>query len=149
VIDQRIAFPRLKEKLDDEPAVVSACVSVICELSRRNPKSYLPLAPQFFGLLTSAGHNWMLIKIVKLFAALTPLEPRLVKKLVPPLLETIQKTRAMSLMYECIQTVIDGGMVPALGTPEADTPIMKQLVAVCADKLRLLIDAEDQNRMQD
>ena len=62
----RVAFPRLKERLeDDDISVVSASVNVICELSRRNPKSYLPLAPLLFGLLDSQT-NWMLIKIVKL-----------------------------------------------------------------------------------
>ncbi|RKO87176.1 Clathrin/coatomer adaptor, adaptin-like protein, partial [Blyttiomyces helicus] len=63
----RIAFPKLREKLNDQdPSVVSAAVNVICELARKNPKSYLPLAPQLYGLLTSSTNNWMLIKIIKL-----------------------------------------------------------------------------------
>lgn len=64
----RVAFPRLREKLEeDQTSVVSACVSVICELARKNPAAYLKLVPPLFNLLTGAGHNWMLIKIVKLF----------------------------------------------------------------------------------
>uniref|UniRef100_A0A673A153 AP-3 complex subunit delta domain-containing protein n=1 Tax=Sphaeramia orbicularis TaxID=375764 RepID=A0A673A153_9TELE len=75
----RPAFPRLKEKLEDpDPGVQSAAVNVICELARRNPKNYLSLAPLFFKLMTSSTNNWVLIKIIKLFGALTPLEPRLV-----------------------------------------------------------------------
>eukprot|EP01094_Clydonella_sp_ATCC50884_P020285 TRINITY_DN4190_c0_g1_i2.p1 TRINITY_DN4190_c0_g1~~TRINITY_DN4190_c0_g1_i2.p1 ORF type:complete len:275 (+),score=107.57 TRINITY_DN4190_c0_g1_i2:99-827(+) len=63
----RPSFPRLKEKLEDpDPAVVSAAVNVICELARKNPKNYLPLAPIFFKLLTTSNNNWMLIKIIKL-----------------------------------------------------------------------------------
>jgi AP-3 complex subunit delta-1 len=54
----------------------SAAVNVICELARKNPKNYLSLAPTFFKLMTSSTNNWMLIKIIKLFGALTPLEPR-------------------------------------------------------------------------
>ena len=103
----RPAFPRLKEKLEDpDPGVQSAAVNVICELARKNPKNYLSLAPIFFKLMTSSTNNWMLIKIIKLFGALTPLEPRLGKKLIEPLTNLIHSTSAMSLLYECINTVI-------------------------------------------
>lgn len=50
----------------------------------------------------------MRIKIIKLFAALCPLEPRLAKKLVEPLTDLIHSTPAMSLLYECISTVLVG-----------------------------------------
>lgn len=49
--------------------VVAASVNVICELARRNPRDYLPLAPQLFHLLTTSSNNWMLIKIIKLASA--------------------------------------------------------------------------------
>jgi AP-3 complex subunit delta len=73
----RVAYPRLREKLDDEDtcfpshnglmiAVVSATVNVICELARKNPKNYLALAPQLFNLLTTSNNNWMVIKVIKL-----------------------------------------------------------------------------------
>ena len=66
----RTAWPRLREGLnDDDPSVVNATVNVICELARKNPRNYLPLAPQLFGLLTTsktANNNWMTIKIIKL-----------------------------------------------------------------------------------
>uniref|UniRef100_A0A7N6BN43 AP-3 complex subunit delta-1 n=1 Tax=Anabas testudineus TaxID=64144 RepID=A0A7N6BN43_ANATE len=88
----RPAFPRLKEKLEDpDPGVQSAAVNVICELARRNPKNYLSLAPLFFKLMTSSTNNWVLIKIIKLFGALTPLEPRLGKKLIEPLTNLIHR----------------------------------------------------------
>ena len=74
----RPAFPRLKERLeDDEQGVQCAAVNVICELARKNPKNYLALAPLFFKLMTTSSNNWMLIKIIKLFGALCPLEPSL------------------------------------------------------------------------
>jgi AP-3 complex subunit delta-1 len=47
-------------------AVVSAAVNVICELARKNPKNYVPLAPTLFKILTTSQNNWMLIKIIKL-----------------------------------------------------------------------------------
>lgn len=52
--------------LSTYPAVVASTVNVICELARKNPRNYLPLAPTFFKLLNSLSNNWTLIKIVKL-----------------------------------------------------------------------------------
>lgn len=60
----RLSFDRLKERLEDEnQGVVSAAVYVVCELAAKNPKNYLPLAPQFFKILTSSTNNWVLIKV--------------------------------------------------------------------------------------
>lgn len=61
---------RLRERLADEDVgVVSATVNLICELARKDPGTYLPLAPELFGLLTGSTNNWMLIKIIKLVSA--------------------------------------------------------------------------------
>ncbi|XP_041360282.1 AP-3 complex subunit delta-1-like isoform X2 [Gigantopelta aegis] len=130
----RPAFHRLKEKLEDpDPGVQSAAVNVICELARKNPKNYLSLAPLFFKLMTSSTNNWVLIKIIKLFGALTPLEPRLGKKLIEPLTNLIHSTSAMSLLYECINTVIAG------------IPNHTASIQLCVQKLRILIEDSDQN----
>lgn len=130
----RPAFPRLKEKLEDgEPGVQSAAVNVICELARKNPKNYLSLAPLFFKLMTSSTNNWMLIKIIKLFGALCPLEPRLGKKLLEPLTNLIHSTSAMSLLYECINTVVSG------------LPQHNPSIQLCVSKLRILVEDSDQN----
>ncbi|XP_059146899.1 AP-3 complex subunit delta-1-like isoform X2 [Physella acuta] len=130
----RPAFPRLKEKLEDpDPGVQSAAVNVICELARKNPKNYLSLAPLFFKLMTTSTNNWVLIKIIKLFSALTPLEPRLGKKLIEPLTNLIHSTSAMSLLYECINTVIAG------------IPNHTASIQLCVQKLRILIEDSDQN----
>ncbi|KAI8984777.1 adaptin N terminal region-domain-containing protein [Mycotypha africana] len=137
----RLSFPRLKEKLEDpDPSVISAVVSVICELARKNPKNYLSLAPHLFKLLTTSSNNWMLIKIIKLFASLTPLEPRLIKKLLPPLTTLIQTTPAMSLLYECIYTVITGGFLEAAGAENGHA-----LAKTCTTKLRKFLEDPDQN----
>ena len=104
-------------------------VSVICELARKNPKNYLSLAPIFFKLLTT----WMLIKIIKLFAALTPLEPRLGKKLVEPLTTLINSTSAMSLLYERIHTII------------IEMPNHSAAMQLCVSKFTLFIEDNDQN----
>uniref|UniRef100_A0A8C4J388 AP-3 complex subunit delta-1 n=1 Tax=Dromaius novaehollandiae TaxID=8790 RepID=A0A8C4J388_DRONO len=121
----RPAFPRLKEKLEDpDPGVQSAAVNVICELARRNPKNYLSLAPLFFKLMTSSTNNWVLIKIIKLFGALTPLEPRLGKKLIEPLTNLIHRyvtTNTALFIQHCAS------------------------IQLCVQKLRILIEDSDQN----
>ncbi|CAH3027442.1 unnamed protein product [Porites evermanni] len=128
----RPAFPRLKEKLEDsEPGVQSAAVNVICELARKNPKNYLSLAPLFFKLMTNSTNNWMLIKIIKLFGALCPLEPRLA--FFNDLVLFPCSTSAMSLLYECINTVVSG------------LPHHTASIQLCVSKLRILIEDPDQN----
>uniref|UniRef100_A0A8C3L2B5 AP-3 complex subunit delta-1 n=1 Tax=Chrysolophus pictus TaxID=9089 RepID=A0A8C3L2B5_CHRPC len=125
----RPAFPRLKEKLEDpDPGVQSAAVNVICELARRNPKNYLSLAPLFFKLMTSSTNNWVLIKIIKLFGALTPLEPRLGKKLIEPLTNLIHRYVWQVLL--CSLRVAWPFFFP---------------FQLCVQKLRILIEDSDQN----
>jgi AP-3 complex subunit delta-1 len=68
------------------------------------------------------------------FASLTPLEPRLSKKLVEPLSHLLTTTRATSLLYECISTITSG---------MAD---QVNLLKVCAEKLKRFLEDPDQNR---
>ncbi|EPQ60168.1 Adaptor protein complex AP-3 delta subunit [Gloeophyllum trabeum ATCC 11539] len=132
------AMSRLREKLEDTDAgVVAATVNVMCELARRNPHDYLPLAPHFFRLLTTSSNNWMLIKLVKIFGSLSPFEPRLVKKLQPPITELISTTPAISLLYECVHTCIIGGMLQG--------PSGNSLARLCVSKLATFLQDSDQN----
>jgi len=137
----RPAWPKIKERLLDEnedSSVTSAIVNVVCELGWRRPQDFLPLAPRLFELLTAGGNNWMAIKIIKLFSTLTPLEPRLVKKLLPPLTSIIKTTPAMSLLYECINGIIQGGIIEAAGgTTEGD-----EVARLCVNKLRAMLVVE-------
>ncbi|KAH9910020.1 Adaptor protein complex AP-3 delta subunit [Xylariomycetidae sp. FL2044] len=139
----RAAWPKIKERLMDkneDPSVTAAIVNVICELGWRRPQDFLPLAPRLFELLVDSGNNWMAIKLIKLFATLTPLEPRLVRKLLPPLTEIIQTTPAMSLLYECINGIIQGGI---LGSGD-DTDGREEIASLCVNKLRgmVMIDGD-------
>lgn len=129
---------RLKEKLEDpDPGVVAATVNVLCELARKNPRDYLLLAPQLFHLLTTSSNNWMLIKTIKLFGALSPYEPRLVKKLQPPITDLISTTPAISLLYECVHTCITGNMLQGASG--------YSLARTCVSKLAAFIQDTDQN----
>nr|CAD37022.1 conserved hypothetical protein [Neurospora crassa] len=145
----RAAWPKIKERLMDkheDPSVTAAIVNVVCELGWRRPQDFLPLAPRLFELLVDGGNNWMAIKLIKLFATLTPLEPRLVRKLLPPLTDLIRTTPAMSLLYECINGIIQGGI---LGDSEDDG--REEIASLCVSKLRGMItfngDANSFNRI--
>eukprot|EP00761_Pharyngomonas_kirbyi_P012792 gb/GECH01012819.1/.p1 GENE.gb/GECH01012819.1/~~gb/GECH01012819.1/.p1 ORF type:complete len:1117 (+),score=330.82 gb/GECH01012819.1/:1-3351(+) len=131
----RPSFPNIREKLEDnDPGTVSASVNVVCELARRNPKNYLGLAPLLYRLLTTTNeNNWMKIKIVKLFASLTPIEPRLGKKLVEPMTSIINSTPAKSLLYECLNTVTTGMLDHV------------SVVRLAVDKLKTFVMDPDQN----
>ncbi|TPX08724.1 uncharacterized protein E0L32_009786 [Thyridium curvatum] len=140
----RAAWPKIKERLmdnEEDPSVTAAIVNVVCELGSRRPHDFLPLAPRLFELLVDGGNNWMAIKLIKLqFATLTPLEPRLVRKLLPPLTDLIRTTPAMSLLYECINGIIQGGI---LGSGD-DVSGTEEIASLCVSKLRgmVMIDGD-------
>lgn len=105
------------------------------------------------------------------FGALTAIEPRLGKKLIEPLTNLIHRqvakiisflllldfvrscfefpinyfflcsTSAMSLLYECINTVIAVLISISSGMPNHSASIQ-----LCVQKLRILIEDSDQNR---
>lgn len=103
----RVCFKRLVENLDSsDPVLVSAVVGVFCELSFKDPRSYLPLAPEFYKILVDSKNNWLLIKVLKIFAKLAALEPRLAKRIVEPICDHMKRTGAKSLLFECIRTVV-------------------------------------------
>ncbi|KAH6606327.1 hypothetical protein Trco_005480, partial [Trichoderma cornu-damae] len=134
----RAAWPKIKDRLMDpneDPSVTAAIVNVVCELGWRRPHDFLPLAPRLFELLVDGGNNWMSIKLIKLFATLTPLEPRLVRKLLPPLANIIRTTPAMSLLYECINGIIQGGILDNAD----DIAGADEIATLCVNKLRGMI----------
>ncbi|XP_040999363.1 AP-3 complex subunit delta-like [Juglans microcarpa x Juglans regia] len=103
----RVCFKRLVENLDSsDPQILAAVVGVFCELASQDPGSYLPLAPEFYRILIDSKNNWVLIKVLKIFAKLAPLEPRLAKRVVEPICDHLRRTGAKSLMFECIRTVV-------------------------------------------
>ena len=57
------------------------------------------------------------------------------RKLLPPLTELIRTTPAMSLLYECINGIIQGGI---LGSPD-DISGREEIASLCVDKLRSMI----------
>ncbi|XP_020588457.1 AP-3 complex subunit delta [Phalaenopsis equestris] len=102
----RTFLPKLVEALSPSSPLLSAAAGVFCELvSSGDPRPYLPLAPDFHRILLECRNNWVLIKIIKIFARLIVLEPRLTRKLVDPICELMRRSPAKSLVFECLRLV--------------------------------------------
>lgn len=135
-------LPKLEEKLEDpDQGVQSSVINVICELARRNPKDFLHLEGTLYKLMESSSNNWMLIKIIKLFSALTPLEPRVGEKIIAPLENLAHSTSAMSVLYETICTIM-AILTSPTKIPKSKASAYRQL---CVQKLRIFIEDSDQN----
>ncbi|KAH3686383.1 hypothetical protein WICPIJ_002636 [Wickerhamomyces pijperi] len=108
----RAHLDQLVEKLEDEDeAVVTATITVFCELSKKTPTLLVPLAPRLYQLLQNTNNNWMLIRLLKLFSSLCLIEPRLKQKLLSPVLQLMSKTKASSLVFECVNCLVQGDMI--------------------------------------
>ncbi|KAH3903448.1 related to AP-3 complex subunit delta [Saccharomycodes ludwigii] len=125
-------FEAFVEKLHDEDtSVVSATVSVICELCKINPQPFMKLLPLFYDMLIEIDNNWIIIRLLKLFTTFCKQEPKLRLKLLPKVLNLIEKTTATSLIYESINCIVKGGMLTA---DDVDTAvqILELLTKFCA-----------------
>ncbi|CAD5173250.1 unnamed protein product [Musa acuminata subsp. malaccensis] len=93
--------------LSSDPRAVSAAIGAFCELALAapDPSPYLPLAPEFYRLLVDSRNNWVTIKVLKIFARLAPLEPRVAARIVDPVCQLLRRFTAKSLVFECIRTV--------------------------------------------
>lgn len=108
----RAHLDNLAERLNDEDeSVVTATVTAVCELSKKTPTLLVPLAPRLYELLKGTNNNWMLIRLLKLFSSLCLVEPRLKQKLLMPVLELMSKTKASSLVFECVNCLVQGDMI--------------------------------------
>lgn len=141
----RLTFDKIQECLEDQnPSVVSCAVNVITELSDKNPKNYLHLAPAFFQLLTTSSNNWMLIKVVKLLGSLVPEEPRLARKLLEPLADIVRNTKAKSLLFESVHTITL--CLPYCRRNDGTMPTnVPEIVTLCAETLQSFVNESDQN----
>jgi AP-3 complex subunit delta-1 len=136
----RLNFNRIIEKLDDEDvAVVSATVNVVCEISKKNPNIFISYLPKFFTILEETKNNWLSIRILKLFQSLSKVEPRMKKKILPTILNLMLDTKASSLIYECINCIINGQMLSPDSTKDRET------AKICIKKLMDFFQTKDSN----
>ncbi|CEL99404.1 unnamed protein product [Vitrella brassicaformis CCMP3155] len=130
----RSSFGRLRERLgDDDQGVLTSVINTLLELARKNAKNYLSLVPQLYHILTNTTNNWLIIKMLKLFQLLCPLEPRLPPKLLEPLTLILTQTKAKSVEYEAIRLIL------------RVMPSDIQLVKTAIDRLRNFVDSVDKN----
>lgn len=130
-------FDKFAAKLeDDDTSVLSAMVSVICELSKQNPKPFVQLSPILYEILVTISNNWIIIRLLKLFTNLSKIEPKLRPKLLPKILELMDSTMATSVLYESINCIVKGNM---LDEQDYDTAVC------CLDRLHNFCDSSDPN----
>lgn len=105
-------FDKFVQKLQDEDmSVVSATVSVICELSKKNPMPFVQLSPLLYEMLINVDNNWITIRLLKLFTNLSQVEPKLKGKILPKVLELMEKTVATSVIYESVNCIVKAHML--------------------------------------
>ncbi|OBA24310.1 Adaptor protein complex AP-3 delta subunit [Metschnikowia bicuspidata var. bicuspidata NRRL YB-4993] len=136
----KAALPRVIEKLDDpDVAVVSATITVVCEISKKHPSFFLAYLPKFFTILEDTSNNWLIIRILKLFQSLLKIEPRMKKRIMPSIVSLMSKTDATSLIYESINCIVDGSMI----SPESSRD--KEVAKMCIDHLLKFFHQNDSN----
>lgn len=136
----RANFTRIIDKLDDtDIAVVSATINVICEISKKNPKIFINYLPKFFKILEETKNNWLIIRILKLFQSLSKVEPRMKKKILPSIIDLMTKTQASSLIYECINCIVNGAML------SPDSSKDKETAKLCLEQIMKFFETKDSN----
>ena len=130
-------FEKFTSKLeDDDTSVLSATVSVICELSKHNPAPFIKLSPLLYEILFTTDNNWMIIRLLKLFTNLSKIEPKLKARLLPNILELMDSTTATSVIYEAVNCIVTGEMLDA---DDYDTAVQ------CLDRLGKFCESQDPN----
>lgn len=130
-------FDQFAAKLEDSDiSVVSATVTVICELSKKNPAPFLPLSPLLYQILVEIDNNWIIIRLLKLFTNLSRFEPKLVPKLLPKIIELMESTSATSVIYESINCIVKGNMIE---------PDDYNTTMFCLEKLHRFCSSQDPN----
>ncbi|KAK6455184.1 adaptin N terminal region-domain-containing protein [Scheffersomyces xylosifermentans] len=136
----RVNFQRIIDMLDDtDVSVVSATVNVICEISKKNPNIFINYLPKFFTILEDTKNNWLIIRILKLFQSLSKVEPRMKKKILPTILDLIVRTQASSLIYECINCIVNGNML------SPDSSKDKETAKICIKQIMDFFKTKDSN----
>eukprot|EP00927_Polykrikos_kofoidii_P073534 TRINITY_DN6956_c0_g1_i1.p1 TRINITY_DN6956_c0_g1~~TRINITY_DN6956_c0_g1_i1.p1 ORF type:complete len:1101 (+),score=233.56 TRINITY_DN6956_c0_g1_i1:113-3304(+) len=130
----RTSFPKLKERLGDEDqGVLTAAVNTFLELARKNARNYLSCVPQLYHVLVNTTNNWLSIKVLKVFQLLCPLEPRLPAKMVEPLTNLLNTTKAQSVEFEAIRCTV------------RTMPEGTALMALAIEKLQAFLNSSDRN----
>ncbi|KAH0789014.1 Adaptin N terminal region family protein [Histomonas meleagridis] len=130
----RPGFTTLKSRLDDgDNSVVFAALSVMCELCAHNVQNFVGLIPKFHKMLESSSSNWVSLRLIHLLRMLSAVEPRLPKKLISPFTTILETTSSITVLFECVRTIID-------------IPITNPILLVYAtQRMQAFLEHEDNN----
>jgi AP-3 complex subunit delta-1 len=133
----QLVKPKLQSMLGDaSETVVMAAVTVYSELIQEDAQAHVSISPLLFQILTNARtRNWVNIKILRMLVPLCQVEPRLIKKVLPPVTLLLQESPALSLVSECVSLLLELDITK-------DTPALS---ALCIEKLKMMIEHRDQN----
>ena len=104
----RPGFTALRNRLDDTDLfVVFSALTVMSELCAHNPQNFVGMIPKFHKMLETAPTNWITVRLITILRMLCSVEPRLPKKLVPPFTTILETTNSITVLFECVRTIID------------------------------------------
>lgn len=72
---------------------------------------FVQLSPLLYEMLINVDNNWITIRLLKLFTNLSQVEPKLKGKILPKVLELMEKTVATSVIYESINCIVKAHML--------------------------------------
>lgn len=104
----RPGFTALRNRLDDtDLSVVFSALTVMSELCAHNPQNFVSMIPKFHKMLETAPTNWITVRLITILRMLCSVEPRLPKKLVQPFTTILETTSSITVLFECVRTIID------------------------------------------
>ena len=86
--------------------VISVQLSSLYEVLKQDPSQFPIMLKPLYEVFDKTRNNWLLIKTIKMFQKLVPLEPRLTKKLSEPFYKLLTQTTSKTIEYELSYTVI-------------------------------------------
>ena len=105
----------------------------------RRIQIYLLITCQNFCNFGGYKNNWLIIRILKLFQSLSKVEPRMKKKILPSIIDLMVKTQASSLIYECINCIVNGNMLSHDSYKDQET------AKLCVNQLMNFFKTRDSN----
>ena len=104
----RPGFTTLLSRLDDaDTSVVFSALTVMSELCAHNVQNFVQLIPKFHKMLEASTSNWVTLRLIYIMRMLSTVEPRLPRKLVGPFTTILETTQSITLLFECVRTIIE------------------------------------------
>ena len=130
----RPGFIPLRARLDDQDtSVVFSALTVMSELCAHNVNNFVGLIPKFHKMLETSESNWVTLRLIHLLRMLSGVEPRLPKKLIAPFTTILATTSSVTVLFECVRTIIEIPITNAV------------LLTYATQNMQKFLDNEDTN----